>query len=341
MSDYCVGYIPHLNGVPYVANRWLDVIKWPEGNKGPYYRFAIPTPNINGHPFNPDRINDYGCNKPRMVSEITNKPYVAQCLPINDIKKEERTFFVFTFTDDSLKDLEKVFIFRIIQPSPHKSSIVLRYLAEIRVEECFDNGFITLGIQELSTKIYPPNVDEASKLLLSSSFHAIRDVVHIHTHHIGKSTHDHSEVPDSVISPIISQSKMDSHAGLRILNLYDKSVAKHIEYLSILIYSAEKKIVLGSIYKEIVAIIKQAQGMLVYSAQLVQELKKLKYISPTEYEDKKDSFEYMKYGVQAFYDEINSLFNLRTSKNSGYMLSLTVFLTIVLVILTAALLQYQ
>lgn len=332
MNKYCIGWIPHLNGAPFLTNRWWQRVygKRDDGERV-YFRFqkeSIPYKK----PFNVDRIAEYfGMDNPDEIrKKIKNSTYFAHCRPVDDLNIDERWFFVYIFADDTLTFLSEIYIFKKFAIGPHGSkNYVLRYLAKADVIDITGSGIITLNLPSLATGTLPGIGFDIFEQYLKETFQAIRDILHHHSHHINPFTHPHHIVPDSIICPIMSEHELlDKQIMMAIADSYQICLQEHLEHITELASSTVTKTIwMQRIYAELVSVIRQANGVLIYYNQFLLEIKKSGDIKNEEYSDLKESSINMKTAYQSFSDSLNNQFHFSNTVRSDLLLVVTALLT--------------
>lgn len=340
MNKYCIGWIPHLNGAPFIINRWKQRIagKKEDGEKL-YFQYTSTHLKSLNHLFNFDRIIQYyGLpDSSTIETEIRASPFIAQCRPVDDIDATERWFFVYLFEDDTLSCLKTAYIFKSTWENPIGSTnINLLYLATVKVTDIKPEGFITLELIQIAkgTEVsQDPNYASTDQYLIET-FQAIRDILHDHTHHINPCSHPYPEVPDSIIRPVITTQTLCKEVMLEISESYQVSMLEHLEHIVDLVNNAEaKKIWFSKPYSELVSILKQANGILIYFNQYLLELFKLEKIDETTYKSMKESALNMEDAYQSFYETLDSRFQMSITVRSELLLVVTTLLTFWLVYL--------
>jgi hypothetical protein len=330
---YCIGWIPQLIGDPSLTRRWEDVIYGrTNGQERVYFQVKWSRDKLDKDiPLEIDRISEGMRDRDklvvgRIINTLKESIYIAQFRPIDDTNSKSRSLFVFVFDNNTLINLNSVYIFRGLQKSHQSDDVILLYRATICVNDLTKNGFLTLSIKELSPLI--KNQDVATKQLFLETYQAIRDVLHCHTHHLSTSTHHHGNVPDSLIRPIFSDDPLDKKATIKIMNRYKGTLLDHTRCISDLLHKTEKRILpIRKGYSEISLSLKQAKGCLTYCLQLLEEISALGFINEVDRAMERRTLLNMKYAYQIFNEDLESRFQIDISTASEMILIITALFT--------------
>lgn len=379
MSEFCIGWIPHLIGAPFLTNRWIDLIdadvlererafeQWKKKNPNKkeeeyvrcekrdeekfFYKLKRKGSKKElGHPFLVSKIGDIGYTPAETTliknikATLENGIYVAACRSVDDTATHERVFFVYHFTDESFETLKEVFLFKRQRVSHDPKNIILLYRASIIVDNITNEGFITLHTSDVADIIL--NQDVASEKYSIQTFIAITDILHCHTHHHNhtqnstKKSFEPTDVPDSLVSPIWSPGPLDQKATAKILAEYRYSLLSNLEGIADLVHRTDvshesglKKINIHNGYPEIMTFIKQARGILLYTNQLLQDMKSIKHIDDAEYAKQKETLQNIHSSFQDFQDTLECRFQANIAGVSELLLIITALLTMWLIIL--------
>jgi len=348
----CIGWIPHLTGDLFLTNRWLKILYGETDNHETFYFKLNSTNRPEGipkdSPLDPERIakgNHISDNSTILpiINSLDLYPYVAQCRPIDDTDFNKCSYFIYSFENNDLKTIKKIYVFERLTSSDLKNPI-LEYLASINIYFTKNSGFVTLSIDTSSKRIKSSNRDEAETQLLLETFQALRDILHNHTHHLNISTNTHDQVPDSIILPILSDGQLNSVTTNETLHRYNVCLAEHLECISNYAHQGEQdnkwnmfQLSINDKYKVMSSLMKTASGVINYNLQLLQEIRKLGYINPQEYNDLKDGILNMKSAYQSFLADVDTQFKISITNNSERQVKITLVLTLIIIILTAVL----
>ncbi|MDG6249624.1 hypothetical protein [Methanocalculus sp.] len=332
----CIGWIPHLNGAPFLTNRWWQQIrrKRTDGERV-YFNFQRPDEKTGPiKPFNLDLIEEYfGLKSSYLIKEtIKNSAYFAHCKPVDDTDPNERWFFVYRFKDDTLKHLVDVIIFKKFSFGPQGSTnYVLRYLATVEIGELDEDGFITLLNPTITTGNIVTDGFDVSVQYLEESFQAVRDILHHHSHHINSHYNGNIIGPDSIIRPVISDSNNDkSKIKRKIAEKYQICLLNHLEHITELasITGSNSNLqILKKGYSELISVIKQGNGVLIYYNQYLLELRKKSIINHDEHSTLKESAFNMRDAYQSFFSGLDTQFQMHITFRSDLILIITALLT--------------
>lgn len=105
LVKYCIGWIPHITGYPFLINRWQKLYLSMKRKKNSGF-FQIRSPVNLKHCFNYDNItlidrdNDQKIVQ-KIIGILKNQTYIGQCRDVDDFNKQAKWFFVFSFLDYS------------------------------------------------------------------------------------------------------------------------------------------------------------------------------------------------------------------------------------------------
>jgi hypothetical protein len=345
-SKYCIGWIPHIDGFSNFSDHWWDIVNDKEitegGNKKKEY-FQIKKKGQENHPFNSEIIKSYhGCDDhdvQNIVNHLKDVNYVAQCRSVDDTDKSPQWFFVYTFKENNLAEQDSVYIFfsQEVYPGTMSKKYSLRYLATVKVVSMDDFGFITLTVDKIAKNVetrdpldYSPN-----DMFLRETFFAIRDVLHLHTHHPSTPSDSADEIPDCISNVIMSNNLIDSSITDKLLNEYKSSLEYSLQTIADKTIRLERKTnsfywkrVLYNNYWTLASHMKQAGGIEIYARGLLSSSLKRGFINEKEYEERLRSLRDMSDALNTFYEDLGTRFQILEAKGTDKLLLPALILTL-------------
>ncbi len=367
-QKYCIGWIPHVDGFCDFEGCWEDIVndRKNEENKTYHAReFFSLKGNTKGFFFKPNeweglekfrfdfkRISPYyDCTESKvkdLIKIFITFNYIAQCRPLDDTDPSPRWFFVFTFEDNNLTIPNDVYIFlsqkKYIYPGTFFNPVDdLRYLATVKIQSIDPIfGFVTLSLEDLGANIEcvdPPEKPESK--VLHETFFAIRDVLHIHTHHFSSPSASDDEVPDSITNAVItSKNSIDAEIAMDLFNEYKQSLVNNFHVIADKTIRLEGrsnafqlKKDLYSEYWSIASLMKQSGGVEIYAKGLLSALLKkssptLVLINKTSYDENLKSLKDMDDTLNTFYEDLTTRFQILNAKGSDKLLFPALILTL-------------
>ena len=122
----------------------------------------------------------------------------------------------------------------------------IEYRATIHVHNISEQGFAILTVENVSDYIEKDKEENYLKHYLLESFIALKDNLHVHTHHSNPRAVRITDCPDNIVQPIyrdvISQiviPKITRKESENIWKKYLQTISIHIEIISRLVHTSE------------------------------------------------------------------------------------------------------
>lgn len=212
--------------------------------------------------------------------------------------------FIFVFINKFEKFPEELLIY-------YTGEFPYVFIGKIKILEMDNQGLTKLSIDELSENFeYSDDTDltKQKQCLLKEAFFAIRELYHKHTHHINGN--NLMDVPDSLTLPVYSSDK--SEAVKEIIKYYQEKIIEYNNSICDIIIESHNIQKGNQLLYDSIELQKQAKGCFIYGKNFLEEYSDCLTVKELTYY--KLMFDNATLAVQAFYDEINSVYKARNSE---------------------------